>query len=703
MNPPVRMRHLRPSQNQPPRSPNPVWLSGLWPVLPFAAACYLFVWLYLDPWARYCASAPVFFLGGDVLGQHSNRPGGLLQYASALLAQLDYHAWLGALAFTILVGLLSLGTAALLRRIGAKLGLAWAVPGFLLLVLYGQYAPPVIELAAGALLALGLLLGWLAWPARLRLARRAVFPILAMILFYVAGPFPCLLFIGVGGLHELTCRRDLRSALVCWFWLLPWLLGVAVWGGADPRMLVRQWGRGPALAAGALYAFFPVAMGLDAFLARRSSTETDPKAHFVGKHPTASGKRSSPPARNWFPAFQIGLAAVAVTVFGLTFDADRRTLVRIQSEAERENWRGVLAAAARLRTCPAPARLQINRALFHTGRLTSDLFTFPQQNGEDMLASLSNDLEVYAPLSDTLLELGQINLAEHYAHEALELRGERPEMLWRLARINLLKERPAAARVFLNVLGKVPFHRARAERWLRALERDPTLAGEQEIARLRARRVTSDLVVERRFSTETLLRQSLQSNRGNRMAGEYLLAHLLLTRQADQVAQNLSLLDDTNAIPRHLAEAILASTQGKSGKTAGLRGRQIDPETARRFERFLEELRRHGGQAAAAVEPALAPSFGDTYWFYDMYGRSAARTARRRRRKSGRVAFHRVPLISGAIGAIPLLPPIQAESSPRIQSGLGFFFYTKKSESVLNPWGNTHSLPLSGNIVNRYG
>lgn len=629
MRKPNRSWRMSNTQNRsgPSQAFKPVADRRLWKTIPLLAAFYGLVWLYLDPSARYYASAPVFYLEGDFLLPFLKRPGGPLEYVSAGLAQLDYYAWLGAGVFSLLVALLGLGSSLLIGEPKSQFRWAGAFPGFILLVLYGQYSPPVIELAGGVLLALALLCGWRVWTTSSSLVRQAIFPFLAVALFYATGPFPCLLFIGAGGLHETFGRRDLGTALAGWLLVLPWMVGVVICN-VDLGAVVRRWGNVTSIVAVAgLYAFLPALMAWGAFRARlRPGAKV--QSPNPRKHSTVAGRGIFRFTARRLSIAGAGLAVLAVAISALTFDTERRALIRIQSEANRENWSGVLAAAARLRNCPTPARLQINRALFHLGRLTSDLFAFPQRSGVDLLASLSDGLAVCVPLSDTLLELGQVNLAEHYAHEALEWRGERPELLWRLARINLVKERPAAARVFLKRLGRVPFHRARAERWLRSLDRDPTMAGEEEIVRLRSFRVTSDLV-ERHFSTEELLGQLLQSNRQNRMALEYLMAHFLLTHQAEQVAANLFRLDAAgySSRPRHLSEALAASWVSGGGNLGEARGRQVDPETADRFQRFREALKLHGGPGVV-IEPSFAQAFGETYWFYDLVGRSAPQTSR---------------------------------------------------------------------------
>jgi hypothetical protein len=297
--------------------------------------------------------------------------------------------------------------------------------------------------------------------------------------------------------------------------------------------------------------------------------------------------------------------------------------MRIESDARQSRWERVLETARGLPVRPrAAARLRISQALFHTGRLTKEMFAFAQWRGADLLPSMKDGMDVCYPLSETLLELGQVNLAEHFAHEALEVNGERPELLWLLARINVLKDRAQAARVFLNRLRKVPFHRKEAEHRLLALEADPTLAGEPDIARIRPLRVDSDYA-ESGIPPEMLLHQLLQANRRNRMAAEYLMAHYLLSGQTERIVRDLGVLDDVGAweTPRHIEEAILLHAAAQMGQGVDLRGRRISAGTLRRFEQIQEMLSRNGGKAAG-IEAALLRDFGDTFWFYSLLGQT---------------------------------------------------------------------------------
>ena len=250
----------------------------------------------------------------------------------------------------------------------------------------------------------------------------------------------------------------------------------------------------------------------------------------------------------------------------------------------------LLAVAQQLKTLPPATEVRVHLALYHTGRLDEDLFAFANRGRGNLLPGLELGLDACRPQGETLLELGQVNEAEHQAQEVLEFEGDRPDMLRLLARVNVLKDRPKAAAVFLNVLRQVPFQRAWAATCLAELKNNPRLAGDPELDLARSRMVTTDLPHDE-LPAETMLRQLLHSNPHNQMAFEYLLAYYLLTGDLKQVAQHLGQLDDFGyrAIPRHVEEALLLG-QKLQGLQFDLHGREIRPETVRRFQSFCDAL-----------------------------------------------------------------------------------------------------------------
>ena len=81
-------------------------------------------------------------------------------------------------------------------------------------------------------------------------------------------------------------------------------------------------------------------------------------------------------------------------------------------------------------------------------------------------------------------------------------------------------------------------------------------------------------------------------------------------------------------IPRHCQEAVLLfMTAGRLqlGKVPDVRlyGRQLDPAVVQRFAEFSAALARHRGDRDEARR-ALAPLFGNTFWYYYAFRAAAA-------------------------------------------------------------------------------
>lgn len=585
----------------------------------------------LDLPARHLASAPLCLLRWESWKPRLLRVGGLADFLGAFLAQLDRWSWLGTLVLAIEASLLCFAAGLLMRLVGARRQWAAGVPALMLLVLQSQPLAPAAFVMAGIFLTLGSVIAWaLPWRRGPSSLRWVLLAALAVALWQAAGPFSCLLFLILSGQLAWIRERDGRLALGCVVALVPWTMAFLRLDHLSLEVRALHWGgKAPLVLAGLWYLSFPLLLAFG----QRSQPQAPANASAgpdraradIARRETRISRWSQ--VRNALPnGLQVTLLGAAIVGFFASWDRALWDRLRIQSAAEDKDWPRVLAVARRMGWIPVSAQLQLHRALFRLGRLNAELFAYPVVEGADMLASLTDGLDVSLPLCDTFLELGHVSQAEHYVQEAVESRGESPALLWRLAVINVVKARPKAARVFLNRLSRIPFHAEESRRWLEELDRDPTLARFEQVAQVRARAVGSDWI-ERRFASDRLLKQSLELNPTNRMAAEYLMAQWLLARQPERILRDLpSLLPDRSApLPKNVAEALLIAVQLDPSKAAELTGRTIDAELERRFSRFRQEsegLRQ--GQDRVALESALAAEFGDTYWFYHVFGRTGA-------------------------------------------------------------------------------
>ena len=606
-----------------------------WPFRSFpagAAAFFLlgygYVWLRLEPCVQYCCSGVPFFLSHSFFREFLRFPGGLLDYGAAWLAQMNYYDWLGGLVFTGLGCLLFLGARAVLSGLsGLAPVTAGFIPVFLLLWLWGCEEGQAPAAGLGVGLGFGLGIGYMRLRWQRTWLRWAACWVLSGLAAGLAGLWPCLLFLSLACWFELAVRQRWKPGLGC---LLPAV--VAPWAmialaGLPATRILNPWGtRAPLWLIAALFLCVPLTALVLAFLPKPA---LPPKATAGARHkgtaPVPWGRGLQRPVVKRAVAAGLLLAGWAAVWFG--HSGSERAFARIEYYAGRKEFDKVLAVAAPLPVLNAASGVRLRLALYHAGRLSQDLFAYTNQITWRLLPGLDLGIGACRAQCDTLLELGQVNEAEHLAHEALEVEGNRPDLLRLLAEINILKDRPQAARVFLNLLAQAPFQGARAAACLRDLDNDPRLPDDKALTLIRSRMATTDLAHDE-IPAESFLQQLLQFNPRNQMAFEYLLAQHLVTRDLDRLVEQLGHLDDFGyrAIPRHLEEAVLLYQRLKS-TTVDLHGRQIRPETLQRFGEFTQALNR--ARNNPDDRPALALNFGDTFWFYFYTRPTAGQQSRR--------------------------------------------------------------------------
>jgi len=610
-------------------------LSGYALVACFFAVSFLLAYVLIDPKLIYHGHGQYLQYRIHVSGMsHSeailSTPGQVLEYLAANLAHLYHSSWAGALIIAVTAWLLSAVTGALTAFTGSRsLRLLRFLPGILLLVQYGRYHP---YLGDALSLLLGLLLARLYahLSSRGAVLRLLVFSGLASIV-YVAGTPGFPVFVALCAISDsaIPGRGSLVPLLLVVALPIPWVAGV--WGfGLEPLQAYGQAlpthpeaAGGDHLITSGLFLCVPIIALGAAFRQHRagaiSSTDLSPNSP---RPVTGASDHSS--LRWWLEALVlVGVTTGAVLV---TADTGTRSLLRVNYFARHHMWSELLEESRRV----PPNRYSIyvncdvNRALYHTQRLSSELFSYPQHGSRSLLLM---DDGAAPPVemtrrsirqAEVRYEMGLINQAEHFAHEALEQAGYCPAAMQRLALVNLVKGQPEAASVFLRALSGDFLYREWAQHYLRLSADGRRLAVDPEIRRQRA------LMLKKNTFGQATPLTLFEENKQNHMAFEYLMAFSLLEGQHFPVVHNLEYLDTFDypegSIPRHYEEAILLHAR-ITGTIADLHGRRIRPETVSRFQDFLERSQTLGPDPAAVLE-ALYEDFGNTYYYYYLWLRS---------------------------------------------------------------------------------
>ncbi|MBE7499096.1 MAG: hypothetical protein HS113_02060 [Verrucomicrobiales bacterium] len=576
----------------------------------------------VEPTLRYHELAPPFFLESPTWAKALEPAGGVVRQAGAGLAQFNVSTALGTLVFTGLLGALLWAARSVLVRVDPSLATAVAcVPVVLVASLTGRYVTQAEQLALAMLLALLAANVWMRLPTASAAVRIGSFWGLTGLVFWLGGPAPVFLLVAVGLAGTLAVNWQPKVALGCAAALVILPLWRWHWPAFNPWAFLADWGKGWSQGlAWAAWSVVPIWMAIRGGLNRRAAASAARVEGLFARW--LQGKFTG--GRRW-----IGWAAgggATLLFLWLTVDRPRKAIAQVSLSATRGDWTRALTAAGRVSDWPARTYIEASRALFHEGRLLTDLFTFPQRRGRELLPDFRDGLEMSSALSATLFELGQVNLAEHLAHEVLELEGPRPPTLRLLARIHVLLHRPEAARVFLNRLRRVPFCREEADEELARLRADPAGDLDPQLALLRGRMPRTD-EPEVRLPADRLLRQLLAANPTNRMAFEYLVAHHLLAGQPTAAVDAWLQWQAPGkpGIPRLVEEALLVVRSQTRDKTTPLRGgdHAIHPVTLERYRQFLEALRPYADRTAEA-HADLAHAFGDTFWFYLRFGDSVA-------------------------------------------------------------------------------
>lgn len=326
----------------------------------------------------------------------------------------------------------------------------------------------------------------------------------------------------------------------------------------------------------------------------------------------------------WHPAWLIvawALLAAGEWWPGQASDPQPAFPLPVQRPLEMQDWPALLNGLAGDPLTNTILRHVVVRALFETGRLPEELFSWFHSPGPELLST--SELKQHAGsghIAETLLQLGHLNAGERLAFDSLETEGETAPVLRTLVRIHVTRDLPEAAGIFLNRLQAFPDQGAWAAQLRAGLANHSPAAADPTLARIRANLITKDRIAAG-LTTELLLRQALEANPENRMALQYLVAQQLLARRLLNVRQTLATSPQTREgpWPRHYAEALLLHRQLYPGISLGSQLARVPPAVAADFRGFQEILAR-AQDSLEQVQPQAWRDFGNTYWYYHFFG-----------------------------------------------------------------------------------
>lgn len=319
---------------------------------------------------------------------------------------------------------------------------------------------------------------------------------------------------------------------------------------------------------------------------------------------------------------------VVLMVLGLYFSHEdlRKPYVLSNYYWRQKRWDKILELGRRLpeNRNNVYVNHDIIRALYHTGRLPYDMFRYPQDPQAILLTHEKRESDLtQSKLSDILLELGHVNMAQKLASEILTTKGHLGIALEELGWISIIKGNPSTARVYLEALKKDLIYRREAESLLRGLDNGFARDQAAYIDRIRSYMRDDTAAATGTEPVDEMLAALLEHNPRNKMAFEYLMACYLLTGRVDKIVENAKRLHDLGyqKIPTLYEEAILIY-YGSTGRQVDLAKFDISQETLQRYETFVRITNAMQTQNRQAVLNRLIRDFGTSYFFYYSFGRA---------------------------------------------------------------------------------
>jgi len=587
---------------------------------------YLYLWLVVDSRFIYYGNEvivdyPVFFRGWAFFRETVFRPGGLVVYISRFLSEFLYYSWTGALVITALAWGLYITTKAIIDKTEARRfrELSYASP-ILMLILYSRYTHYIVVILA---LLLALIFAYFYLNFRSATADKSAGKMKSIIIFlfmsvvlYTAAAAAYFVFAALCVIYEVLFSRRRWLGVLYLFLavVIAYVEGVLFFRvsiiEAFSDLLAFSWKvaakpipiwKGMAEVLCILCFFVPAVV----FLLGVLRVFDRKKTFFAGSSGTSVGK--------WFlmTIFLFSLTGGAVFY---SYDSQLRGLMAVDYYAYHSKWDKLLRAS---RECSNNSYIMyaVNRALYHTGRLPTEMFAYPQHPDAMFLADKDIDPFFKWKKFDARIDLGILNLAEINLTVCQELNGQRPMILQRLALIKMVKGDLDSARVYLNALSRTLFYSDWAKKYLAELESNPDLLGDEQVQNLRQVMPKKDHGF-RSYDNDKMLMDLLETNKHNRMAFEYLMGWYLLNGRVDKIALNIGRLNDFNykQIPRLYEEALLVY-KGDSKQEVDLHGWKISVESVKRYNDFIDIYTRYAG-GKHEVYNELLEDYGDSFLFY---------------------------------------------------------------------------------------
>lgn len=282
-----------------------------------------------------------------------------------------------------------------------------------------------------------------------------------------------------------------------------------------------------------------------------------------------------------------------------------------------KDWDKVLEISKDTRYINQVLQFEINRALYGSGRLLDEMFTYPQQFAEEgiFLEGISSS-PVSVHTAAFYYDLGFANEARHWATEAQMVLVRHPVVLKLLVISYLAIGREEAAEKYLRVLSGSRLHRDWCDH-VRVMIDSKQLGEDPEIRFFRMNNPEIDFFAGTRNPHQKLL-LFYRSNPNNNVAFEFLVASYLLQHKLGGLVTLLPQFKKQGheTFPKAVEEALMIYVSKSGGNSSVLSDYAISKTTVEEFRDFNKLI---ANADSKAERMRKVSKYKDSYWFYILF------------------------------------------------------------------------------------
>jgi hypothetical protein len=570
---------------------------------------FIFIYRFIDPTLIEYKLQPLFLHGNFFMKPFLAYPGGMTEYYSLFFTQYFVSKFWGTvlliLSATLLVHLSNL----LLKKQFSK-NTAWAlsfIPAILSICLHTNYQ---VDLQTDLVLLISLLsLAILRLTAKTNIYINApLAAMLAIALYFLFGGTALLLFLVLAIMDSIVSKSKSRFVVIALLFVLMLLLPFytsATSAYLDYRKAIL--GILEINDKPILFLQLSILASVPLFLLFSP----------VGKMISVKIQKKEKIKNTIGLLIPMLLVIVTALSFAFSFNQQKKDNLLIHLYAKNEKWNEVMKVGEKLSLSDRKVMFQINRALYHLGKLVDRAFMVPQLWGEHgLILTTYYNSEVLMYCSDLFYDMGHIKGALHWAYEAQTKFPYSPEVLKRIATCNLLLGEYATAEKFLTILSQSSIHRKWANRQMKFLNNNHAVLAEPNYAQ-KIKLIPHDDFYSNTQHPQYDLSMLIKEHPDNKMAFEYFMLDALLTHDLSKVATSLGYLEKLGyqRIPVHLEEGLMLFMTLNKDFKIDFGNYTISRETTERFNaysRLLMKYRQNRNEGQAEFKK----DFGNTFWYY---------------------------------------------------------------------------------------